>query len=170
VAVYGSALSAAQVNTHYTRATDGGLTLSTGSQYAYVSSWPRDLYYNSAQSGSFTVTGNIADAESGMQKINFPTVSTMTGGGDDTTSPYSATYNWTSASTATQAQYATAYNNLGDTSTAYFWLYRDITAPSAFSLTAPSAGYVNGAALSVSASPTDPNPGITGQGPSGIKQ
>src|SRR5439155_24960350 len=92
VAVYGSALSAAQVNTHYTRATDGGLTLSTGSQYAYVSIWPRDLYFNYAQSGSFTVTGNIADAESGMQKINFPAVSTMTGGGDDTTSPYSATY------------------------------------------------------------------------------
>src|SRR5207244_2989348 len=123
--------------------------LTVGSFSHVVGTWDgttMKLYVNNVlQTQTATLAAPIdtgAGSESGMQKINFPAVSTMTGGGDDTTSPYAMTYNWTSASTATQSQFVTPYNNLGDTGPTYFYLYRDITAPSAFSLTAPGAGYV----------------------------
>ena len=42
-------------------------------------------------------TATSADSNSGISKITFPTPAGMTGGGDDTSSPYAATYSWSGA-------------------------------------------------------------------------
>src|SRR5207249_1499933 len=69
-----------------------GLTLSESSALSYISG--ATLYYNAqgSNTASFTVTGTSTDGQSGIQKLNLPSVSGMTGGGDDTTSPYTSTY------------------------------------------------------------------------------
>ena len=77
-----------------------GLTVSESSALSYVSG--TTLYYNAqgTNTASFTVTGTSTDGQSGIQKLAFPAVSGMTGGGDDTTSPYSGAYTWDSSTTA----------------------------------------------------------------------
>ncbi len=59
------------------------LTVSESSPLSYVSG--TTLYYNAqgSNTASFTVDGTSTDAQSGIQKLNFPAVSGMTGGGDD---------------------------------------------------------------------------------------
>src|SRR5262249_12960350 len=86
------------------------LSLSESSSLSYVSG--TTLYYNAqgTNTASFTVTGTSTDSQSGITKLNFPTVSGMTGGGDDTTSPYSGTYTWTNTTTAAGAQTVTSTN------------------------------------------------------------
>src|SRR5436853_3847882 len=71
------------------------LTLSESSPLEYVSG--STLYYNpqGSNSGSFDVSGTSSDAQSGIQKLTFPAVGGLTGGGDVTSSPYSSTYGWT---------------------------------------------------------------------------
>src|SRR5581483_7245263 len=90
------------------------------------------LYYNAqgSNAASFTVTGPSSDSESGIQKLNFPSVSGMTGGGDDTTSPYTGTYSWTSTTAASGSQTVTSTNGAGGTATAAFTVTNDTTAPS----------------------------------------
>src|SRR5581483_9214527 len=89
------------------------------------------LYYNAqgSNAASFTVTGPSSDSESGIQKLNFPAVSGMTGGGDDTTSPYTGTYTWTSTTAASGSQTVTATNGAGGTATSTFTVTNDTTAP-----------------------------------------
>src|SRR5262249_25463411 len=57
------------------------LTLSESSALSSVSG--TTLYYNAqgTNTASFTVTGTSTDAQSGITKLNFPTVTGMTGGG-----------------------------------------------------------------------------------------
>src|SRR3989442_10038901 len=52
------------------------------------------LFYNpqGSNAGSFTITGTSSDGESGIEKLNFPSVSGMSGGGDVASSPYQASY------------------------------------------------------------------------------
>src|SRR5439155_23568175 len=73
------------------------------------------LYYNAqaSNSASFTVSAAPTDAQSGIQKLNFPAVTGMSGGGDDTSSPYQSSYTWTASTTVSGAQTVTATNNAG---------------------------------------------------------
>ena len=65
------------------------------------------------------------DPESGIERVTFPAVAGMAGGGDDTTSPFAATYDWTSATAASGAQTVTARNAAGLTSSADFTVTAD---------------------------------------------
>ena len=63
------------------------------------------LYYNpsGANAGSFTVDATASDAESAIDRIGFPAIAGVTGGGDDFSSPYAGAYDWTSATGASGA-------------------------------------------------------------------
>src|SRR4029077_8465415 len=80
------------------------LTLSESSPLEYVSG--STLYYNpqGTNSDSFTVDSTGNDGESGIQKLNFPAIAGRPGGGDATSSPYQATYNWTATPSASGAK------------------------------------------------------------------
>jgi hypothetical protein len=89
------------------------------------------LYYNPSgtNTGSFTVTATTS-AASGIAKVAFPSLAGMSGGGDVTTTPYTATYNWTASATASGSQTVTATSNAGGASTSAFTVTPDTTAPS----------------------------------------
>jgi hypothetical protein len=123
------------------------LTFSTSGNNAYYSGSGTAVYYNgnTGTSSSFTVSApNVADPESGIQNVIFPIFSGFTGGGTDSSSPFSATYTW-SSSGAAGAQTVTATNGIGAIATSPFSLVRDVTAPSGGALT------VNGTAAAATA-------------------
>ena len=136
------------------------LTVSEASPLSFVSG--TTLYYN-AQGGNtanFTVDATSSDADSGIQKINFPAVSGMAGGGDDLTSPYQGAYTWNAATAASGAQTVTVTNGQGLTSTGTFTVTKDATNPTG-SLTAPaSSANVRGNAVVVSSNSADAGSGV----------
>ena len=95
------------------------------------------LYYNpqGGNAGSFAVDATTGDAQSGIDKVTFPALTGMTGGGDDSSSPYQDTYSWTASSSAGGAQGVVSHNNAGLTASSSFTATPD-TAP-------PSTGFVN---------------------------
>ncbi len=103
------------------------------------------LFYNpqGSNSGSFIVDAATNDPQSGIEKVAFPAVAGMAGGGDDLTSPYQGAYSWTSASGASGAQAVTAHNNAGLTATSSFTVTPDPAAPAGGSVDYPN-GYVVG--------------------------
>src|SRR5207253_2258973 len=104
------------------------LTLSETSPYESTSG--STLYYNptSPNSGSFDL-GATSSASSGISKITFPAISGLTGGGDDTTSPYSTTYSWSASATAAGSQPVTATSGSGRTNSSTFVLQPDPAGP-----------------------------------------
>ena len=94
------------------------------------------LYYNpqGSNAGSFSVDAATSDPESGIEKVTFPAVTGMSGGGDDPASPYQGAYSWTASTSASGAQTVTARNNAGLTSTATFTVTPDTAAPSGGSI------------------------------------
>ena len=120
------------------------LMLSAGGNFAFYPGTGTTVYYNGANGSSSSISvsaPNVADPESGLQKVNFPALSGFTGGGDDTSSPYSTTYTWSSSSDA-GSKSVTATNGIGSTSTSNFSIVRDVSAPSGGALN------VNGTAAS----------------------
>src|SRR4051812_11314784 len=119
------------------------LTITESNAFTFANN--STVYYNpqSTNSGSFTVHApNVADGQSGIDKVNFPTVSNVTGGGDvSNPGPYDSTYNWSSSSDATGAQTVTATNVAGGTSTSNFTATPDTTAPSIAAPSVTSAYY-----------------------------
>ena len=100
------------------------------------------LFYKSgAAGGSFDVTATgTTDAQSGVNYVTFPAVAGVTGGGNDSLTPYAATYTWNSGTSASGAQNVTATNNVNLASTAAtFTLTPDGTGPSG-----GSVSYTNG--------------------------
>jgi hypothetical protein len=124
-----------------TAPTAPALAVTTSGNYAYADG--TTVYYNgtTGTSSSFTVSATTSDPQSGIQKVNFPALTSFTGGGDKTSSPYSSTYTWTTSSDS-GSKTVTAYNGLANTATGTFSLVRDVTAPSGGALT------VNGVAAS----------------------
>ena len=107
------------------------------------------IYYRpgGGRSGTFTVDATTSDPQSGVQKVTFPAVAGMTGGGDDLASPFQGSYDWTAGTGASGAQTVTARNNAGIASAAAFTVTPDLAVP-----TGHSAAIVGGAyytALSV---------------------
>jgi hypothetical protein len=111
------------------------LALTAAGSFAFTNG--TTAYYNgsSGASSSIAVTATSTDGESGIQKINFPTLTGFAGGGDDTSSPFGATYTWTSSNDS-GSKSVTATNGIGTAGTAAtFSLVRDVTAPSGGALT-----------------------------------
>ena len=105
------------------------LAVSETSAFSYATG--TTLYYNpqGSNTGSFDVAATSTDAQSGIAKIAFPAVTGTSGGGDDTTSPYFTTYDWTSSTSTSGAQTVTAHNTAGLTANTTFTLTPDTTAP-----------------------------------------
>ena len=139
------------------------LTLSDTGAFAHYPGSGTTVYYNgnTGTSSSITVNApNVADGETGIQKVNFPALgSAFAGGGDDTSSPYSTTYTWTSsADSGTKA--VTATNGITNTSTSSFSLVRDVTAPAGGAVTVNSVVATAGGSTSTD---TDGSFSITGR-------
>src|SRR5439155_4163612 len=83
-----------------------------------------------SNSASFTVDAASSDGGSGLQKVGFPAVSGMSGGGDVGSSPYSTSYGWSASTSASGSQTVTVTNNAGLTSSATFAVTPDTAAPS----------------------------------------
>jgi hypothetical protein len=107
-------------------------SIDENSIYGHVSG--TTIYYNSAGAGSFNVTITATDSTAGIHNVTFPAISTLTGSGADTTSPYRSqdvsAYSWTVSSTYSAAASATCFANSGLSSQAAYTITRDITAPS----------------------------------------
>ena len=117
------------------------LTLSESPASAYQHVSGTTVYYNpqGGNSGTFSVDASASDAQSGIEKVTFPALTGMTGGGDDLTSPYQGVYDWTASTSASGGQNVTARNNAGLTSGASsFTVTSDTSAPA--SQTAALAG------------------------------
>jgi len=124
------------------------LVLSETGPYAFVSG--TTAYYNGATGAGSSITVSaptVADVDSGVASVTFPSPVGLAGGGSDLAAPFSATYTW-SAATGAGAQTVVAANGSGLTSSAAFTLVRDVTAPAGGALT------VNGGAASGAGSTT----------------
>ncbi len=119
------------------------VTLSAATGNSFISGTRVFVKPQAGFSGGFTVTATSADSNSGLNRITFPTPAGMTGGGDDTSSPYSATYSWSGAIAASGSQTVTAVNNTGLSAGGTFTVTPDVTAPTGGALT------VNGTAAGV---------------------
>jgi Fibronectin type III domain len=112
----------------------------TGSQAVSGST----VYYNPAQSGSFTVSSSASDASSGVTGMLFPTIAGFTGGGNTSTptsgSTFTTTYSWSTngASPSPGSQPLTAADNAGltATNTTAFSIIADSTGPTGGSVDA----------------------------------
>ena len=100
------------------------------------------LFYKAGGAGgSFDVTATgTTDAESGVNRVAFPVISGVTGGGNDAIAPYTTTYSWNNATSATGAQNVVSVNNGGlSSANAPFTFTRDAAGPSG-----GSVSYTNG--------------------------
>jgi hypothetical protein len=121
------------------------------------------LYYNpsGSNSASFTVGSSPSDAESGIDKVTFPSLGGMTGGGDITGAPYNATYSWDdTATTEPGAATATARNAAGLTTSRGFTVTKDVTAPSGTSITYTAGFNTNGSVTFSTGDGTDGGSGL----------
>ncbi|MEK6275346.1 MAG: Ig-like domain-containing protein [Actinomycetota bacterium] len=121
------------------------------------------IYYNpqAGNSAGFTVDATTSDPQSGIDRVGFPTLTGMTGGGDDSSSPYQGSYSWTSASSASGSQTVTVHNNAGLTSTASFTVTPDTATPTGGSVSYPN-GYASG---SVTITTSDGSDALSGVDP-----
>jgi hypothetical protein len=109
-----------------------------GSNAQYQHATGSNMFFNPAQSGSFTLKMNASDSGSGVNRVDFPDVDgagtlwTPPGGTDSTGAGgvYSLTYSWGAGAIATGPQNATATDNAGKSATAGFQFTPDSTAPS----------------------------------------
>ncbi|MGH3033191.1 MAG: Ig-like domain-containing protein [Gaiellaceae bacterium] len=108
------------------------LTLSESAPDSHVVG--ASFYYRPAGSGgSFAVGATSSDGGTGLQKVRFPGLGsgfTPASAVDDTLSPYTQTYTWSSgAGYSNSANLVTAYDRVGNTSSAPFGVYSDTAAP-----------------------------------------
>jgi uncharacterized protein YhfF len=92
------------------------------------------LYYRpGGAGGAFVVGATSSDAGAGLQKIRFPGLAggfTPTSPVDDTLSPYSQTFSWTTNATYENAtNLVTAFDRVGNTSSTSFGVFPDSTPP-----------------------------------------
>ena len=145
---------------------------SPSSAYLYINPGTT-VYYNPAAGAgdTFDVGVSSTDAESGINRVNFPDLTGVDTGGDDTTSPYSASavlaYN-VSGGSAGGTVVPTCYNGYGASaaSATTVTVTRDAAGPT-ISYVSDSTGtdvdvLTNSAALPVNYSATDALAGIRG--------
>ncbi len=125
------------------------VTLSESSPFAHVSG--SEIFVNTAQTGTYDVDATSSDAHSGIDKVRFP------GPTDDSTSPYSATYDLDDLS---GAQTVTAFNGVGLTASSPFTVTPDTAAPAGGSVSYPDGYDADGDVTIVVDSGTDALSGI----------
>jgi hypothetical protein len=93
---------------------------------------PAFFYRPAGAGGGMTVLATTSDAGAGIQKVVFPGLSggfTPTSALSDLTAPYSRVYNWVTGATYSNAAITvTAYDNIGNTSSATFAVRPDSSA------------------------------------------
>jgi len=119
------------------------------------------IYYttNVSGTGSFTVTEAATDANSGVDKVNFP--ATVSAGGDDNSSPYQKSYNWGGADTFNTSATITCYDNSNQTSTSTLNVLRDNTAPVVNSVGLDKYVVKNGDTIDVTSNIVETGSGIS---------
>jgi len=148
-----------KVDTSLPSAPTAVLSAATGN--TFLSGTTAYINPQSGNSGGFTVSSTPTDADSGILNVIFPTLTGFTsGGGNDTSSPFSTTYAWSGAgASASGLQTLTATNNATLTNTATFTVTADTANPVNGSLTvngqaasgAGSTGYNNTGSFTISA-------------------
>jgi hypothetical protein len=108
------------------------LTLTESSPDAHVVG--SSLFYRPAGfGGAFAVGATSSDAGAGLQKVRFPGLAggfTPTSPVDDTLSPYSQSFSWTTSATYESAtNLVTAFDRVGNTSSTAFGIFPDSTPP-----------------------------------------
>ena len=116
-----------------------GLTLAESEPDQHVAG--TTIYYNPSgnHSGIFTVVAKAEDPQSGILKVEFPSVFSSNDDKTDKTVPYQNTYRWTADDNAKGAKTVTAVNGAGRTTDATFTVQPD-TKPPTVAITAPEAG------------------------------
>jgi hypothetical protein len=110
------------------------LDLSANGPATHVSGSTIYINAQSGRSGSFTVSADPVDRESGIASVLFPTIPGMTGGGAVNAPPYQQTYTWSGAVSANGAQTIIARNRAGGVRTASFIITPDTDAPELLAL------------------------------------
>jgi hypothetical protein len=91
------------------------------------------FFYRPAGTGSVNVTATTSDPGSGISRVVFPGLSggfTPTSSVNDFSSPYLQTYSWSGSATFNSTtNTVTAYDNIGNTSSATFGVVPDSAAP-----------------------------------------
>jgi hypothetical protein len=112
------------------------VSLSSASGNTFVSGSTVYINAQAGKSGSFQAAATSTDNDSGILKLNFPTLSGFTsGGGDTSSSPFQTTYNWSGAVAASGSQTITSYNNANLTNSSNFTVTPDTTNPTGGALT-----------------------------------
>jgi len=137
------------------------LTLAEAPASAFQHVAGTTLFFNpqGGNSGSFTVDATTSDPESGIDRISFPALAGMTGGGDDSSSPYRGTYSWTASSSASGSQTVTAQNDAGLTSSSTFTVTPDTAPPNGGSVDYAD-GFVSGSVTITTDDGTDALSGV----------
>ena len=132
------------------------VSLSSASGNTFVSGSTVYINAQAGKSGSFQAAATSTDGDSGILKLNFPTLTGFSsGGGDSTSSPYQTTYNWSGAVGASGSQTITSSNNASLTNTNTFTVTPDTSNPTGGALT------VNGtSATGAGSTSTTSNPGF----------
>ena len=110
------------------------------------------FYKGGAAGGSFKVTATgMADSETAIKHLSFPSVVGLTGGGtNDTGSPYEDTYSWSNTTSGSPTGSVTATNNASVAgSGTSFTLTSDTAAPTGHSVSLAGAGAPYYGSLSV---------------------
>ncbi|MDX6396805.1 MAG: hypothetical protein QOJ43_213, partial [Gaiellaceae bacterium] len=126
-------------------------------------------YYNTAAVGDFTVTSTPADADSGVASVAWAALAltgfTHTANTDNYPGPYvSNAYAWTAANTTSPGANQATVTDRNANTVQGLTITRDVTAPTVFTLNAPTGGAFikDGATVSVAAgNPTDAGAGVT---------
>jgi hypothetical protein len=118
------------------------------------------FFYRPAGAGaSMTVLATTSDAGAGIQKVAFPGLSggfTPTSALSDLTTPYSRVYNWVTGATYSNAAVTvTAYDNIGNTSSATFAVRPDSSAPTTTDNTASLGSAWKNTNQTVTLTPSD---------------
>ena len=125
------------------------LSLSSATGNTYISGTTAYINAQAGKSGSFQASATRTDNDSGILKVNFPTLTGFTsGGGDSNSSPFQTTYNWSGAVGASGSQTTTAYNNANLTNTDTFTVTPDTTNPSSGALTVNGTAATGGGSTS----------------------
>ena len=140
------------------------LTISEASTDSHASG--ASFYYRPAGAGgTFTVNAATSDGGTGVQKVTFPGLSggfTPTALMTDLTSPYSQTYTWATAATFSGASNTvTAYDRVGNTSSATFAVVADSTPPTTTDDTASIGSGWKNTTQTVTLTPADAASGVT---------
>ncbi len=114
-------------------------------------------YYRQGTAGSFTVAATSAGATS----MTFPSISGLTGGGADTSAPFSATYTRTASTTPSGSFGVTASNTAGTSPSTSFTVTPDGTSPLTTASCIPSnCAAASGSQVSVTLTSTDTGSGV----------